>query len=761
MNTYLKIFTTLILFCIGGHLSAQLSNDGPIKVQAKGIFTSNNTIMVRWAPTNYPTWLIGRDSGFVVQRLTISNASGPVPAEQMNSTLVTTILLPKTQQQWQAAMQTDPVVGVAAGACFGENLVVTPPGTNSGIVSAQNLNTEKENRYGMSLFAADNSYNAAKMQNLLLEDNAVSAGFTYMYIIKPKASGANLFVKDEKIQVTASNPYTPPVIAEFVAEPGDSVALLSWNQSVTAEHYTSYNVWRSKNNGAFTKVNAQPITATEQPNGDSPDKIMYTARLENNTDTYKFNITGHTPFGFDGPNSLGIEVKGVAAPLKANLTSLKVSEGSTGMVIDWGFPEALNNKIQGFNVLRSSTLDGVYSTINPVIVSNLRRKHLDAAPLPSAYYRVEFVDLNNNKIVSVPMLAQKADSIPPLPPVSVSGKAVGTDGTLLLSWPASKSPDAMGYRVFTADQADGVYGQVNSTWIKDTFYYYQVNAQSLTEEKYFKVKAIDYRENASTYSPLCRVATADIVAPSMPVMRKAEPRSTFIYVEFVPSNSPDVVAHRILRKKKDEAEWKEIYKIEVLPNKQLVSYLDTSALVQYDYDYMAQAEDDSKLLSNSKVFPAKNTSGSARPVVTDFKARFLKSDELIELEWEYPMVFGVSSFIIYRGLSQTQLFEVGAVTPQQTLVGGAYGGPNPFANNGNGITNDPYSPTPGTNLNANLDGQQFNVTQGGAPTTTNKAQFEYKDTGFLPYKKYFYAIMVKYEDGSQSPMSVVKNTATY
>lgn len=753
MKRHVVLCTLFMLGTFTGAI-AQAADPNLIAIEAKGVFY-NNTIKLRWAPANYSTWMLCRDSGYVLTRTTLASTGGSLTPEEMANSIVNITLAPKTQAEWQAALATDSLTGVAAGALFGEAFIVVGPG-NEGVITAYSLNAEKDNRFGLSLFAADNSTTSAGMMNLIYTDNTVQPGWQYAYNIRP--GGGLIGARQGKVVIRASDPYTLPAPKELSIVPGDSMATLSWNHRATAEHYSCYNVWRSKNNGPYLKMNEEPIVPTDLPNGDEAKVLMFISRLDNNTDSFYFKISGHSPFGLDGPYTDAISVKGKPEPLKTNVfirTAKDLSViGLNAFAISWEFPDSLNSKIQGFNVYQAPELDGDYMQLNASLLPNTTRMFQADNPAPTNYYKVEFVDLNNNKVQSTRVLAQKLDSIPPAAPVSIAGVPVGQDGTLRISWPGSTSPDVMGYRVFMSDQENGSYGQVTTHWVADTVFYHRVNASSLAEKKYFKVKAIDYRENMSPFSPVGIVSTPDIVPPTEPVIRKVEARADGIFVEWAPSTSKDIQRHVLLRKKKEDVEWKEVVSINTTPALAALTtmrYLDTAAQKMYAYDYMIDAVDDADNHANSRVFPIKSIGNGTRPSIQNFNARFIKSDEQIKMEWDYTNAFGASTFVIYRGLAANQLYEIASVTPQQVLSGGEYQGPDPFANTSN----------PGGNSGGSLPSDSFNLQQGGSPSDLHTTSYVHTDNEFKKFTKYYYGIVVKFADGTSSAMSEVKNTSAY
>lgn len=753
---YPSFLTALFLF-ITGISGAQTIPPNTLSIDAKAIYTPDGDVIVRWAPSNYKTWLWGRDSGFVLQRITLEGGDTILHPADMNASIVTIAFAPKTQSEWEAAMATDSVVGVAAGAYFGDSFMVVGPGNSGGIVTAHNINSERDNRFGLALLAADVSTLAAEMQNLYYKDETVLQDHKYSYLIRPRGVTGSNMVRPGKTSILTSSPYAAPPPVEFSVAPGDSVATLTWNQAATGEHYSSYDVYRSADGGAtFVKVNEQPLTPMDQPNGEPANQIVYYDKLDDNTTQYQYKISGHSPFGFDGPATAPANVQGEPSPLNAQVAVKEIKElPSGGMEISWEFPAELNNQIQGFNILRAQEHEGAYEVIHPGLIAAAERKYTDPAPAPTNYYKVEFVDLNDHHVTSIPQLAQPKDSIPPAPPGMVQGEAVGTDGVLKIHWSSATAVDVMGYRVFMADHPDGEFGQVTSKWIKDTVFYHKVNAFSLSEQKYFKVKAIDFRENSSDFSQMCTVALPDIVPPSQPVMKKTEPKPGGVSVTFAPSKSRDIQSHRILRKKKDEVEWTEIAVLDSLGQQNSVSFLDTTAEKMYTYDYMVQAVDDAEQKSNSKVFPVKPTGDGVRETVQDLEVQFVKSEGFIRLTWNYHNAYGISEFVVYRGTEAGALYEVASVTPQGALTGGAYNGPTPF------IAGSAPGASPTVVNGGMLPSHTFNLQQPGTSNTVHDTFYEYRDKEFLKFKPYYFAIGARFADGTASPMSEVKSTSAY
>lgn len=742
--------TALIFFQSKTTCVSQNNSTEVFRIDAKAIYSNNNEIVIRWVPYNYKTWLWGRDSGFVLQRMTLECSDTLLEPTDMNSSIINVIFMPKPQSDWESAISIDSVVGIAAGAYFSDSFLVIPPGTN-GIFSAYNIASEKENRFGFSLFAADISTLAAQMQNLYYRDTQVSQSCKYIYSIGLRGNLGASKMRLGSISIDTSSSMDLPLPIGFSIVSGDSSAILSWNQASTSAHYVSYNVYRSDDNGStYNKINQYPITPMEHPTQGESDEIVYYCALPDNTLGYKFKVCGHSPFGIDGPFTTPLTVKGTPAPLEAPISITETLETPEGVKINWQFPMSLSDKLIGFNITRASEHNGEFSILNQEVISNNIRTFTDVAPTAKGFYKVEYIDLQNNRSSSVPQLVQLADSIPPSVPLTIYGSPIGADGTIKLTWEPSKSNDVMGYRVFMADQQDGEYGQITSSWIKDTFFYHRVNSYSLSQTKYFKIKAVDFRENSSEFSTVAIVSLNDIVPPSPPLLKNVQILQDAVFISFVSSSSIDIQSHSILRKKKDAVIWDELITFDSLDTASDMYFYDSSATKMQTYEYMVVSHDNSGLSSNSRIISIKALTSGGREKIIDFDLKFIKSQGTIKINWNYGNLLGISNFSIYRGTDPDKLYEVISVLPQSTLIGGVYAGPNPF--NGTPLIG------PG---NGQITPNEFNLQQLGYSNSTINSSYKYDDKGFSIFKIYYYAIVVSFEDGTHSPMSEIKSVKTY
>jgi uncharacterized protein len=605
------------------------------------------------------------------------------------------------------------------------------------------------------------------MMNLRYFDKDTKDGNTYRYVIKPFEPPGSYFPAELVVlhDLKGTDLFEQPKL--FTGQGLDKKALLSWSVAETGDQYASYNVFRRKDgSNDVIKVNAQPILPTEDPSDKLQGMLYYVDSTGQNV-KYIYYVVGHSPFGIEGPPSQEIDVECKEGPLAATIDVQNVEPTATGPIhIHWTFPSNLENKITGFNVYCSKTGGDSSQMVklNGGLLTKSGRKFTHNNPNPSNYYIIEAVDVNGHFIRSQIALGQKADDGPPQPPTNLKGEPLSKDGWVRLTWDASPSTDVMGYRVFVADQQNGDYFQITSTWIKEQILEYKLDPKTIAEAKYFKVCAVDTRENLSSIATAQSVAVKipDIIPPSRSVITLAEPRSNGNYIEYKRSESVDVVSVDVMRRKKNDLVWESVHAINIKTTNVSGSFLDEQVEANYTYEYTLTAKDDAGLESNSNIHAVKSLVTGTRKGVTDFDADFVKSDEGVELTWEYNNEFGVDVFLIFRKLSnaspdQLQWTEVASVRKEDVMVGGQYNGPAPVTNiPGNG--GDPGQYQPAANPGQFAKGVNFN--QPGS-TEVHDIEYKYVDRNFQPFVNYDYSVSIRFVDGTTSLFAPKKTIKTY
>jgi len=161
---------------------------------------------------------------------------------------------------------------------------------------------------------------------------------------------------------------------------------------------------------------------------------------------------------------------------------------------------------------------------------------------------------------------------------------------------------------------------------------------------YYKVVAVDYHYNQSDYSKILEVKRPDLIAPSAPVISKAESSTTSIYLEWKPSSSSDVAFYQIYRKVNDQKDWKVVKQIN--QKDKVFEYIDPVDKGK-EYTYAVIAQDSAGLQSSfDNSIKIRSINDKTIPKVTSLKATVDRANKKILLTWSYPTV--IEKIKIYK-----------------------------------------------------------------------------------------------------------------
>ncbi len=640
-STAAFLATVLAIFFNTG-LSAQ----DTVHVVAKGMY-ANGQVVLRWAPADIPSWRYGNANGYTVARKTLRSNDTLLPSAAFEAShlLLSASLLALPEGQWEAMADTNDLAGVAAGAIYGDSLDLLPA-EGGGILQVYNKYRELESRFGFSLFAADQDLQIAQNMGLALIDTAVQANKDYVYFITAlgtaATSGGFAMVNTDSAAV-ARPPGKPTAI------PSDKKVLLQWDRD--AAQFSSFAVERAGGGvDDFVRLNVSPLVFASTTG--LPDELMsFTDSLVDNSTQYTYRVRGLTPFGMWSEPSDTVQVSGKPAALSLLMSIQSVEELSEGvMTVTWEFPAAQEGQVLGFDVYRSDKVNGKFLKVNTVSLGVSLRAFEDTDPLPANYYIVKTSDANGYEYQTFPYLGQPSDDTPPSQPLILAGES-SPDGTVTLSWAKNPDADVLGYRVFMSSVQNGDYAQITSTWVNDTVYRYQVPTNTLTEEVYFGVKALDFRENQSVMSAPFLVMRPDNIAPAAPVIKKAVSGTAGVYFEWDLSPSADVVSYKLERKEVDRRSWLSVLSFDT--SAVLLSYTDSSASLRSRYEYRLIATDDAELQTSSNIVKARPVDTGLRHDIQNFVGQLIATPKSIILEWDYTDDADLIGFEIFRAIQDS------------------------------------------------------------------------------------------------------------
>jgi len=662
MQRFLFSFSLRLFFalCIGmGFASGLHAQSDPVSlhVVAGAVFHDNKAI-IRWAPANFDTWTWGNTQGYDLVRYTIVYEADTLDADEYEAsmTVLGTALKPLPENDWEPLAENNNLAGVAAGTIYGDSLDLLPPGGGT-LVNVYNKAKERENRFTFSLFAADQDFSVAQNMGLAFVDTDWSGHSTYAYFIRSHEPDSLAVVTPGFALIDTDSTFALSAPKGLSALSADSSAVLNWQRDDS--RFTSYDVERSTDGINFVKQNEFPLLAAASDEHDN-GRLAFPDSLADNSTTYIYRVRGHSPFGLLSPPSDTVHVTGKPAPVFALLSVGDIEEAEAGeLTVSWNFPEDMEGQIQGFDVYRGPAVDGPFDKINSTMLSVSIREFTDTDPEPVNYYQVRALDVHGYEMACFPRLGQLKDDTPPAAPAGLVGVS-DASGVVTLRWYRNTEPDVMGYRVFTANSANGDYAQITSVWLNDTAYQYQINLNTLSENAWFKVAALDYHQNLSTLSDAAQVARPDIVPPAAPHISTVQASTTGVIFEWVLSSSPDVVEYKFQRKTAGLPGWTTLLTFE--PQDSLTGYTDTTASKRNWYQYRLVAFDEAGNQGGSRIAQAKPINDGLRDAVLNFNAQAYTGGGMdvlnIRVTWNYlagdPDLIG---FQVFRAYDSSAMFS--------------------------------------------------------------------------------------------------------
>lgn len=603
---------------------------------------TKDSIMLRWAPTTYNLWITGNKWGYTVTR-TLMMKDGELLTKRKTEVLTPEPLKPRPLEDWEVLDQTDPLAGVAAQCIYGDDLEAAPSAQNMGLMDIVNKATEQENRYSFALYAADLSTRVAEYQGLMFIDKNVKKGEKYLYRVFPSQVAEGM-KQDTAFFFTGVDEYLPlPSPMRLEATPNDRMVTLTWDNVYQTQFFNSFWVERSSDGKNFKRLDEMPFINTTPEGYDDAPYNYYVDTLPDNRKTYYYRVIGLSVFGESSPPSDTVEVKGINKITSVPRIIKKEATKENTVLLQWEFSNEKKELIEGFRIYRSSEYSKGFTLLADNL-SMMQNSYEDKNPLPTGYYRMQAFNSESDGGFSIPQMVQVVDSVPPVKPRGLTAKA-DTSGAVTLSWKPNPDKDIYGYEVYRANAAHEEFSMITHKPVRDTVFHDQIQIKTLTRHVFYKIRALDKRQNQSELSDYLKLERPDIVPPISPRFKSITPTDTGIVLTWVNSTSEDLKQQLLYRNRSGAQDWLliKIFEADKLPNK----WLDIPMEQGYAYRYLIIAVDstgnESKPLKPvvAKYSPKNNRDYWITPTV-----KKNKKDKQVELSWEVP-AYPVGRFIIY------------------------------------------------------------------------------------------------------------------
>jgi fibronectin type 3 domain-containing protein len=624
------ILLFLILYIPLNALAAAGSDT--IKVVARANVKPDR-IQLRWAVTSSSSWYFTNKNGFTVVRHTIVR-DGTVLDDPEKKILTATPLKPKPLNDWQNIAQSDNYAAVIAQALYGESFEVS--GGQSSISQIIALSQEQQQRYAMSLMAAELSFPAALHAGWGFEDRTVKKGERYLYQVIPANTTPKHTVENGAVYVSLNDYSELSRPLDFSAVWGNGSVLLTWNYKALLPYYNAYHVERSEDNRNFVRRTKMPLT-----NIMDNDRMFHTDSITNGR-TYYYRLLGVTAFGDESAPSDTVSGKGADKLVYVPFIKRVLPDDKGGVSISWEFDERGNSEITGFELRQSTGINGPYTVVTKNILPALRITY-HKNPLPESYLTIAAIPKEGEPTVSFPHLLQMEDTIPPAVPQNLKGY-VDTLGVVHLRWDINTEPDFYGYRIYRGQTKGEELIPLNDKAHPANEFSDTIEIRNLNTKVYYAVSSLDRRYNQSGLCEVIELEKPVMIKPSPPYITQYEAGDDGIRLEWARGRDETIRSYRIYRKEKGDDK---MTRLEEISDSAAVSYLDPAVVNGTSYIYHVRSVTGNGLESDAspEVSVKARTGETGAADIKQFKSVWREGG--IALTWEHT-VPDVRSISIYR-----------------------------------------------------------------------------------------------------------------
>jgi len=633
---------------------------GEIRVLAE---SCGDSIVLRWGPTNAQAWSNLNRSGYLIERIDLSQSNHPV-----RSVLTPQPLKPWTLDHFKAAFGPKAKYAAIAAQCFyGHNF-------NANLRQAQPGIRDKadvwRNRFAFAMQVADFDGEVAKAEGLRLTDTKVVKGGVYIYRVYPaqppphgKIDTGNALVQNQG----RTNP-ARPALTEIVAL--DRIVELHWPRSGPGK-YSGFLIERSDDGIHFNSLTDLPYLAslpdTNMAKKDSAHarvaallktNELYIDSLPLNYHSYYYRVRGVNAFAEWSPwsDTLSASGRDLTPPSPPILQTPKFTKGKT-LILRWKKP-VKEPDLRGFVVTRShNAAAGPYTTLTTKPLPPTATEFSDTGAFAHGqnFYMVIALDTAGNMGTSMPAMGLVPDNTPPAAPLGLRG-FIDRKGLVHLSWRSNAEEDVRGYKVYFANASEHIFSQITLHPTPDTTFTDSITLHTLTKSIWYKIVAVDWNNNHSPYSQPVSLKKPDLVPPVAPLAEKVYVDTAGVQIDWIQSSSEDVVRYVIFRK---EAKGPWIPIAGRLHDSTKVRFHLTDAGVKpfVAYSYTAEAIDDDSLHSGrSRAVDASVRTVPDLPPLRTLTAEYDSKGKRVHLKWQYSNT-GNYFFVLYKGSSAITRFR--------------------------------------------------------------------------------------------------------
>lgn len=607
-----------------------------------------DSIVLRWAVPDFPTWSFLTRRGITVLR--VSNFETSYEPDT-----IATNIKPLTLEQFKAKYpnQADSLAYIAMGSLYGDG-DLKPEQTNyePGTIGAFTELEQDQNMRIMSAFLVSEwRQDLADALALRFVDRNVKKGETYAYIVMPTVpdnvnkffiSPGHFTVKNEKFK---PEPYNIE-LKDSITEHGK--VLLTWNDTI----HGSFEIFRrDAGKKDWLKINQAPYLPPLKFDLDVQDAIFENTVAE--LGTYEYAVAAHDAFG---------DLTQMCKPVKVKFRDTRPPRGPiiTKIIIDRPVEGDPSAEIYADIYFYKDTIEDDFVRFVPLYYNErdslkewrlLSKKYIaptdtmvriDVTKVSTGMMTIAAVDTAENMGYAMPQLLRVEDLKPPKAPQNLRAMTE-LDGTILLSWELDDDLDVYYYDVFFANDTTHSFMRVNTDMIKSKSYMDTVSIDANQRYIYYAVRAVDYARNHSDFSDTLQVLRPNPYPPTVAHLDSAWVDDHSINIRWIAGGDEMIKNHHVYRRKQGQSTWEIIATLDgdsIAANGHKIEIHDTPEIDRYNrYEYAVETFTFWNVSSGlTPIYYARMRGQDMIDVDIKLFATYDKKSEEVRLAWEVGKV---------------------------------------------------------------------------------------------------------------------------
>ncbi|MCL2329396.1 MAG: hypothetical protein FWC39_12905 [Bacteroidetes bacterium] len=593
-------------------------------------YNHGDSVSLLWIPSGYDNFRKGVEKGYVVER----RAKGAVQWQQQTSAL-----FPISNEAFDRLGQTIEEAAVMQELIYmnDKNAGIVPKDENPTPTSDsyQELtddgegDSEEQMMFNFGLITALTNVQIAKASAFFYTDKSVEKGAQYEYRIVLGDGKQADKSQIESVNMTELTKLPKPT--DFRGDFGKKDVLFQWSVADLSDIYAAYRLERSLDGKNFVQVNTKPIIYSYSEE-EFENTVVFKDVLVDRKTVHHYRMSGYSPFGIYGPPSDVVKGKGTPDfDVQIIIDTIAINNKNEAL-IRWSVKPADTKLIKGFLIDKARTPEDEFHAVTKNLLPVKDRNYKDKSTMRTSYYRVHAIGYNEGEVVtSFPYFAFQQDSVPPAPPVGLRG-TIDSLGVVTLQWDANKEDDILAYRVFASnDNKPDSYLSVSDTLLPNPIYTDTLPLNTLTNEIYYKVVAVDLSYNHSKMSEAVLLMKPDTIPPVKSIILKISQPADNMVIVWENSSSTDAAKLILLRQVSDTGRITIVKEWHGLPKN--TTYSDTHHFSGEQVRYFLQTYDKSGNMSEDVSF-WQTAKGSLPPCIKHLRATPKHDKATIELQWE-------------------------------------------------------------------------------------------------------------------------------